>query len=128
MSIAGKWGFSHSEESYTGHYDTKEEAIREGMRGMRGGEIFWVGQYREPAAPESFVDGVTLLENVTEQDEYCGEEAYGCFDCTKEQEQELTDMIARVFGEWLDKHDLRPMFGIVEYYEKVTVPDTFLEI
>ncbi len=116
MSIAGKWGYSHDEETYFGTFDTKKEAIR---AGRQEGRPLWVGQYIDPISPEKYIDGKDLIEQVLCQNDYCGEWAEGALDCTGTQLAELTMKMRSVFGDWLDKHDLRPRFGLVDNAKRI---------
>jgi hypothetical protein len=120
MSLEGKWGYSTDEESYTGAYDSREEAIEEAKDTDE--THFWVGRYSAPPSPESCIDAEDLIDKVLCQDEYCGDWAEGCLDCSKEQLVELTDSIRKVFGEWLYQHDLRPAFGLIIEPEEIRVP------
>lgn len=115
MSHAGKWGYSSDEELYHGIFDTRDEAI------IEAGETrpAWVGRYRDPIAAEKCVDGEDLIEKVLCQDDYAGEWAEGELDCNREQINDLTEAIAKTFGEWIDRHGLRPSFGIIEHAEKI---------
>lgn len=115
MSAEGRWGHSRDGELYTGFFDTREEALAE----ARANDSEFIGQYRDPISPEACIEADLLTEHVLCQDDYCGEWAEGVLDFTKEQEAELTAAIRRVFGEWIDRHGLRPGFGIVEKPETV---------
>ena len=115
MNIAGKWGHSHDGEYYTGAYDTREEAVAE----ARAVENRFVGQFRDPQAPEDCIDADDLLEKSACQDDYEGDWADGWPDATAEQRKELTTAVQKVYGEWLDKHGLRPKWGMVENGEEI---------
>lgn len=121
MSIFGKWGFSKNcEGGFLGACDSWWEAALEGFADYPHLEEIHVGEYVEPGAPESYIDGDWVIEHVCCQDDYCHDWADGWPGSTKEQEDELTDMLRRAFGDWLDKHELRPKFGLVEDIRKVT--------
>lgn len=115
MSCAGKWGWSINREIFNGCFETKDEAISD----AEDRRPLFVGQYQEPISPETFIDGEDLIDKVLCQDNYCGDWAEDCLDCSKEQLQELTEIVRRVFGEWIDKHGLRPTFGLVENAEEI---------
>lgn len=119
MSITGKWGWTRDEESYHGFFDSPEEAAADGLGAKAG--IITVGQYREPTAPEDYIDADLIIEHVTCQDEYCIECAEEALHCSKEQEDELTAALRATFAQWLDKHKLRPTFGIVEKTQEVAL-------
>jgi len=114
-SVAGKWGYSYDGENYCGFFDTREEAIAEG--GFDGRTI-WVGQFRAPEC-EEYLDAEDLLDKVLCQDDYCGDWEGDAISPTKEQKAELTTEIRALFGRWLDRHDLRPKFGLVDNAEKI---------
>jgi len=110
-SHAGKWGYSYNEEIYYGRFDSREEALA----AADGEETVWTAQYREPDAPESFISGVDIIDHILEQDDYCGEWTDGTFVCTDEVKEDLDASLRRAFVEWMDRHGLRPSFGIVEF-------------
>lgn len=115
MSIAGKWGYKLYEgaERYQGAADSAEQAAADA--GVKPGVAVIVGQYRDPIRPEDVSNVVEwMLEDVREHEDYGGEWAEDALDCSVEQQRELTSDIRRVFGEWLDRHNLRPTFGIIE--------------
>lgn len=116
--VQDKWGYSLDEETWQGLFDTKEEALDEAMKEAIAEELnteceILVCQYRKVRDPESFVDADLLLEHSGGQDDYCGD--WG--DCwpgeTKDQRKELTSAVQKVYAEWLDRHDLRPTWGMV---------------
>lgn len=111
MSLFGKWGFSRDGELYTGAFDSAEQAVQEAEASGYG--RFFVGQFREPVT-DGCLHADLLLEHIVCQDEYCGDYADGCFDCSGEQRSELTASLRLVFREWMDRHGLRPQFGIVD--------------
>ena len=111
-SISGKWGYTRDEEFYTGAYDTPQDAIK--ASGAEEGETVIIGQYRAPVPPEEFIHAEDMIEHVLVQDEYSGEWADGCISYSEDQERELTEALRKVFATWLDRHDLRPKFGIVD--------------
>lgn len=119
MGHAGKWGYTRDGENYYGDYDTPEEAAEGGA--TEEGETVTVGIFRDPIAPEQCIDGEHLIEQVLCQDDYCNDWADCTLDCTKQQLDELTKEIQGVFGKWIDRHGLRPAFGLVEETREITV-------
>lgn len=116
--VEGKWGYSLDEENYLGMFDTEEQAKEEAVKDAIAEELnteceIIICQYRKVRDPESFVDADLLLEHSGCQDDYTGDRG----DCwpgeTMEQNQELTNAIQKVYSEWLDKHNLRPSWGMV---------------
>jgi len=58
--MSGKWGYSNDEEMYHGCFDTAEEAMAEATDlGYRV-----IGEYREPDAPEYYVEADMILEHI----------------------------------------------------------------
>ncbi len=110
MSIEGKWGYSRDGEMYSGAFGSKEEAVCAAQKN----ESSYVGQYHAPSAPEDYIDADDLIEKVLCQDEYCGDWADGCLDANPEQKQELTAAVRKVFADWMDRHGLRPAFGMID--------------
>ena len=110
----GEWGTSRDGQAFYGTYATKEEAIEEHEEGET-----LVGQYSHPTAPELFIDGDDLLEKVLCQDEYQSDFADGTLDCTGEQLEELTAAVRKAFGDWIDRHGLRPEFLVVKDAEPI---------
>lgn len=109
-SVAGKWGYSYDGgELFQGAYDSPQEAAEASGRGL-----VVVGQYRDPVQPEEFVEASDIIDHVLCQDEYCGDWADGVLDCSPEQKDELTAALRTTVGTWLDRHGLRPEFGMVD--------------
>lgn len=116
--IHGKWGFSLDEEEYQGVFDSIEEAKAEAVKeaiasACNTEQEIIVAQYRKVTDPEVYVDADLLLEHSGCQDEYGGDWGQTWPGETKEQNQELTEIIQKAYAEWLDRHDLRPKWGIV---------------
>jgi hypothetical protein len=109
-AMTGKWGCSGDEEIYHGCFDTEEQAMAEARElGYRV-----IGQYREPVPPETLLNWDAILEITWGDDDYSGEWAEDWPHATEEQETELVDSLRKVFAEWLDKHNLRPTWGMVD--------------
>lgn len=111
MSKTGKWGYTTDGIIYTGIFDSAEEAAAE--YGSPG-ETVDVGRYRDPVPPEEYLDADLVIEHVLVQDEYEGEWAEGTLEASDKQLDELTADLRRVFAAWIDRHDLRPIFVIVD--------------
>jgi len=116
--IAGKWGYTHDGERYHGHYGTAEEAAEAGA--LEQNECLTVGQYRAPEVL-GYIDGQDLIEQILNSEDYSLDCADGSFDCTREQEAELTEAIREAFAKWLDRHDLWPKFGLVEETREIVI-------
>jgi hypothetical protein len=120
MTLEEKWGYESGDgEQYWGCYDTPEEAAN--ASGAPVGAIVEVGQYRNPMAPETVLVAEAVFEQLLCEDDYQSDWADGYPHCTKDQEAELTAMLRQAFATWLEKHDLRPHWGIVTTTQKVVV-------
>lgn len=113
-----QWAFSWDEELYDGTYDSKQEAIDEAFAQDPTAESVWVVIAVKPK-PEEYFDADLVIEHIKCQDDFGTEWAEGWPDETKEQLQELTDSLQKVFSEWMDKHSLRPTFFICRHAEEV---------
>ena len=102
-------------------YETKEEAINDGLTMINEGSAFRVGKI--VACRMSRIDADRVVEDAQDRlyDEI-GEfaEAY-LNDITTEQEKELEEALNNVFYEWHKKHNLFPTCYIVEDEEYVTI-------
>lgn len=116
MSISGKWGYRVGEH-YEGSYDTADEAAK--ATGVKVGVAVTVGQYRDPIPPEQCLAAGDIFERVLCQDDY--EWAEYALECSSEQTCELEASLRKVFGCWLDKHGLRPDFGLVDKPQQIMV-------
>ena len=96
-------------EIYHGVFDTKEEAIAEGVT---YGRDFFVGQCVAPVSPELLFDGDTIeswIDNeVLCHDDYSGEWAEDALRTTREQREQLAGVIRLSISQWLDINKLRP--------------------
>lgn len=126
MSIAGKWAYSRDEEIYHGAYDTPEDAAAAGIEEEHG--AVYVGQFRDPTAPEDHIDFDPdyLFDQIYDADDYNGDWAEDWCEFTRDQAEELQAMLSQTLGEWLDKHKLRPKFGMVipETVRRIETPCT----
>jgi len=114
MSIAGKWGISRDGDHYHVAGETRDKALEEADVGD------YVGRFRDPIQPEDTLHARDILDNVLCQDDYCGDWAEGCLDPTLADLEELETAMSKVFGDWIDRHGLRPTFGIIDNPEQVT--------
>lgn len=112
MSTIGKWGYSHDGETFSGDFDFPEdaEAVGRDQRGRR----FCIGQYSAIDPPESYLDASLLIEHVLCQDQFNMECSLDSIEATDQQTEELTAAVQKLFGQWLDRHGLRPTFLLVD--------------
>jgi hypothetical protein len=124
MSVVGKWGWSTDGECYHGFYASREDAIKAGATegAAEPGQRIFVGRFRAPIL-EGAIDASLILDQVTDQDDYCGDWAEDWPGCTQGQVDELTNIIRKAFCEWLGKHDLRPSFGVIDNPEELVIGD-----
>jgi len=124
MSIAGKWGYTHSDEHYHGAFDSAEQAAAEG--GSPGDSV-QVGQYREPAPFSEAVDVDirNLIESAYTHDDWCGDWAAPQIAPSKEQCNDLEVAIRECVKQWTERHGMTLSFGVVELssIRTVTVPE-----
>ena len=108
--MSGKWGHSTDEENYTGGCETREEAIAEGS-GYGG--TYWVGRAIPPTQPEDMIDAADIVERIGEDHEdwsfdFCD------WHPTREQIDELTAEWRKSMAAWLDRHNLRPSWFVID--------------
>lgn len=112
------FSYSFDEESYSGEYDTREEAAQEAFTERPEAESCYVGESKTPI-PENYFTADDIIEVIQNQDDFLGEWAEDWPEANKEQRAELTEQLRSVFSAWLDKHNLRPSFFNVVDSEKV---------
>ena len=111
--IHGKWGYSTDGKTYFGSYDFAEEAEVAGRQDEGWETQLWVGQFTSPRPPEDFIDIDHFLEGPDGNEDYSGDYVDWPPSITNEQREELKSALAKVYGDWLDKHDKRPDWGLV---------------
>lgn len=111
---AGMWAYVQGEHAI-GEFESWQEAVLEATQEP---EDRWrtveVGELEPPVDPVVFIDDDLLLDHVCDQDDYtidCAEAGWP--NATKEQLDELTNDVQKAFGDWLDRHKLRPNWKIV---------------
>jgi hypothetical protein len=114
MGDTPKYSYSTDRENYHGTFDSVEAAQDEAAGEADLGQHFWVGEQVDPPQPEIFWHPSEWLEQVSCQDEYSMDCAEGWDRSTKEQRAELEAEVQRVMAKWLDRHNLRPNFWLIE--------------
>lgn len=108
-------------ESYQGDFPTAEEAATEGCE--LGGGTCYVGRSRPPEPAENLINWYTILDDIDCQEDY----SLDCADCwcnaTVDQAAEVEREIGAVVGAWLDRHNLRPRFFVVDDAERWMLRD-----
>ena len=110
-------------ELYSGRYQTRQEAIDDGLSRYEDEGHFYVGENVPPRQPEEFWSCETWLDHVSEQDDYCNEWADSWDRSNREQRSELELAVKDVLAAWLDRHKLRPKFWNVEKAQKYEIRD-----
>jgi hypothetical protein len=111
--MSDKYSYSATEDNYTGEFDSREEALEEAKAEYPDARFFWTGR-NVPVDPLRYVHADWLIEHIINYEDFCIEQAEGWPDCTDEQKSELTAALKQVFSDWMDKHNLRPTFWLVE--------------
>ena len=107
-----QYSWSTDEEHYHGPFDTPEAAAWAGLKDDDGNELVYVGVNRAPdmTCP---VDGDDVLDQLQQTEDFLVEQSDN-FAPTAEQEDDLTVMLQKTWGAWLERHGLVPGFWIVE--------------
>lgn len=108
-------------ENYHGRFTSKEEAIADYKASMQGwyGTVH-VGSCVPPPQPEDLWDADDWLDCVSRHEAY----SLDCADdwdkgITREQKRELEAEVRVVMARWLDRHQLRPDFFLIEDAEEI---------
>ena len=100
-------------------YETKREALKEGIKAREGNELLRIGQ--QESVGVSGIDIDLLLENVAENTieelSEVGEDYLE--DVTIEHRQELEEKLNEVFFEWINKYGYNPSFYRVVNIEEI---------
>ena len=103
-------------------YDTREEAISAGI-GEYMGDIFWIGEARQPASPELFYHFSSVFDYLVFDEDYSIDAAVDYVEKLDKLKPEITDeleaKIQPIIKEWLEKHKLMPTFYVVENVEEI---------
>lgn len=121
-----KYAYSTDRERYEGEFDSAEEAAREAFAEDEQREQVEVSVIELPLPPEHYVNAGCILEHILCQDDYNYPAAEDWPGETKEQRDELTEMLQKTVAQWLDKHSLRPTHFMcnqpVTYYREEMEP------
>ena len=112
------WATSRDGECYYDVFETREAAIADGMAAYEGAP-FYVGKCEPPTPPEDLWSASDWIEHVCVQDDYSHECAQDWDQSTKEQREELEREVAPILAAWLDRHNLRPQFYVVNNPERI---------
>ena len=129
---AEKYCWSWDEEAYyDSGYASVEDCIAEALAATSDpeeneGNTLYVGKQKSPRQPEDYFSDCDIerfLEKVSEQDEYGGEWTEDWDRSTREQRAELAREIQPLIAAWLDRHNLRPKFFIVDELQVFNIID-----
>lgn len=99
-----------------GFFDTRDEAIKSGIEELEG-VSFWIGETRPPVSPDSFFNGWSFVEEVSDHEDYSFRDAPWMGDSNKVEEFEYH--IRKSIEEWLRVNGLTPTHFVVENEEKI---------
>jgi hypothetical protein len=113
-----KWCVGENNIDFSCSFDTKEEAIQEGKN--RGHDKFYIG-ICEDFTPEILPENI--IEELAEAAyEVAGEHSDNFLSAvSKEQTEDLGNMLNNVLNEWMDKYKLEVDFYSVTDVEKIEV-------
>lgn len=118
-----KWSYSGDNEYYHKTCDTREEAIKEGIKYLEGSgnDCLYIGQccpVRFEVSDMEFINiEEILLDILAEEVGECGEN----WELSKEQNEELNTLLGEVLVKYLDEHNLQPNCYNVRCVEKISV-------
>lgn len=122
MKDTNKWAYAIGDEDYRGiFFDTKEDALEEARNEIQsdysysGGEVIWVGKVQEFVPTVAIAD--SLFYDLQDQayDEASDYSEGWLDDVTKEDQDELDNLIQDCFMKWLEKHpEYEPSFFTIE--------------
>lgn len=123
-----KFAYSFDRHSYTGPFDSREEAITAGIARSRaldaaGIDCVYVGMIVQPD-PQGSGHAEEVIKNMVRRARGAAGESYEGYltRVTEQQEAELDENIERVVMEWLKKHDLMPQFTKVRGVSEHPIP------
>ena len=97
-------------------YDTLEEAISAGI-GEYMGDIFWIGEARQPEPPENFFNAHEWIEDVNEHEDYAWmDDPYTI--STKELD-EIGGLVEQTIKKFIADNKLQPNHFVVDNIEKI---------
>lgn len=116
--MSEKYSYSHNEENYYGSFDTRAEAIEEGIDGF---ERCWTGRNVPPRPLGEYFDIEDVLEKACgDAEEYGGEWAERWYRATPEMAREINAEVASAIAAWLTRHGLEAKFFNVTDVQKHT--------
>jgi hypothetical protein len=97
-------------------YDTREEAIGAGI-GEYMGDIFWIGEARQPEPPENFFNAHVWIEEVGEHEDYAWRD--DPWTMPEDKIEELEECVMQVIKKFIADNKLQPNHFVVENIEEI---------
>jgi hypothetical protein len=97
-------------------YDTREEAIGAGI-GEYMGDIFWIGEARQPEPPENFFNAHVWIEEVGEHEDYAWRD--DPWTMPEDKIEELEECVMQVIKKFIADNKLQPNHFVVDNVEKI---------
>ena len=112
-----KYAISFNEEDWSEEcYDTREEAISAGI-GEYMGDIFWIGEARQPEPPENFFNAHVWIEEVGEHEDYSWRDYPYTMSMAKLDE--LGGLVEQTIKKFIADNKLQPNHFVVDNIEKI---------
>ena len=116
-----KYGYSVNEEDYHGLFDSREEALEEGLETYPDEDVIFTAKAVHPSSAQLYplcaddcIDGAN-----GQLYELCGEHSEGHeIDQTKEQQDDLDDMLQAAFVAWCEKYKMQATCYYVDDVQK----------
>jgi hypothetical protein len=132
MGNAKKWMFNFNADGSWGgeEYDSREEAINEGINKFRLGvddtgdpiDYFYIGEVEDPElAPVDF--GSLIGEEIDERHCELGSEFFEGFTFKYKHIEELNDRIRPIVESWMREHDYTPNYFLIQNTERIEMED-----
>ena len=117
-----KWAFSFDNERYYGGFDSKDDAIEEGVKDaeLNGYDRLYIGEEIRDFTP--FINVSSIIEEI--QENACDHSEYADDYLEDVQDNHLIELettLNNVLVEWMSKHNYNPTFFSVEEYEEYTI-------
>ena len=120
-----QFAYSFDRHSYTGQFNSRQEAIAAGIARSRqlGIDCVYVGMIVQPD-PQASGHAEEVIKNMVRRARGAAGESYEGYltRVTEQQEAELDEAIERSVMEWLKKHELMPQFTKVRGVSEHMIP------
>ena len=106
--------YSTDGEDFCGTFERPIDAINAALKATSDGDVFWIGETRDPIPPEDWWCAADWLDHVSVQDDYDLDCASGWDLSSEKQRQELESLIRPILRDWIDRHGLNPTHYCVD--------------